>query len=85
MIIFSLVELLECCCVTCWRCCGQDGNSILFRSKKEVEKLVLPVYFNHNNFRSLARQLNSYCFIKVGRDMRPLTVCVPTGPDQGAK
>ena len=44
---------------------SEDGQSIFFTSRKEVELRILPVYFKHCIFRSMCRQLNSYCFQKI--------------------
>ena len=41
------------------------GKYIIIRDRAECEERVLPVWFKHSRFRSLARQLNSYNFLKV--------------------
>ncbi len=43
--------------------CGR----IVVHDRKQIEKEVLPRYFNHSSFASLRRQLNYFAFVRLGR------------------
>jgi hypothetical protein len=45
------------------RICGR----IVVHDRKQIEKEVLPRYFNHSSFASLRRQLNYFAFVRLGR------------------
>ena len=49
----------------------KNGNVILARievhNRAQVEQKILPRYFNHNSFASLRRQLNYFCFTRLGK------------------
>jgi hypothetical protein len=45
-----------------------DGNSFIIKKPTELEEIVLPKYFKHNNIQSFVRQLNMYSFSKTKHD-----------------
>jgi len=49
----------------------KNGKVILARievhNRAHVEQKILPRYFNHNSFASLRRQLNYFCFTRLGK------------------
>jgi hypothetical protein len=49
----------------------KNGKVILARievhNRAQVEQKILPRYFNHNSFASLRRQLNYFCFTRLGK------------------
>ena len=40
---------------------------IVVHDRVQVESTVLPRYFNHSSFASLRRQLNYFCFVRLGK------------------
>ena len=49
---------------------------IVVHDRLKVESSVLPRYFNHSSFASLRRQLNYFCFTRVGKGrQRGATYC----------
>lgn len=45
-----------------------DGNSFIIKKPTDLEEIVLPKYFKHNNIQSFVRQLNMYSFSKTRHD-----------------
>lgn len=49
----------------------KNGKAVLGRievhDRAKVESKILPRYFNHSSFASLRRQLNYFCFIRLGK------------------
>lgn len=57
-----------------------EGETTLGRievhDRLKVESSILPRYFNHSSFASLRRQLNYFCFIRMGKGrQRGATYC----------
>lgn len=51
-------------------------GKIVVHDRLRVESKVLPRYFNHSSFASLRRQLNYFCFTRVGKGrQRGATYC----------
>ena len=49
---------------------------IVVHDRVKVEASILPRYFNHSSFASLRRQLNYFCFIRMGKGrQRGATYC----------
>ena len=46
----------------------EDGSSFLIKKVPELQEIVLPKYFKHNNLQSFVRQLNMYNFTKTCHD-----------------
>lgn len=46
---------------------GDNNNTIVVWRPKEFSAILLPTYFNHTNFSSFVRQLNTYGFRKIVR------------------
>ena len=44
---------------------SNDGKFIEIKNKDKFSNIVMPKFFNHNNFSNFVRQLNMYCFRKV--------------------
>lgn len=45
-----------------------DGTAFLIKKVPELQEIVLPKYFKHNNLQSFVRQLNMYNFAKTCHD-----------------
>ena len=45
-----------------------DGTAFLIKKVSELQEIVLPKYFKHNNLQSFVRQLNMYNFAKTCHD-----------------
>jgi hypothetical protein len=43
-----------------------DGRSFIVKDKEGLQEQLLPIHFKHANFSSFMRQLNTYCFAKIG-------------------
>merc|ERR1740124_1765139 len=54
----------------------QTAGRIVVHDRSRVESEILPRYFNHASFASLRRQLNYFCFSRVGKGkQRGATYC----------
>jgi hypothetical protein len=47
---------------------SEDGTNIVVRNAEKLAQVVLPRYFNHNQYASWVRALNAYDFRKTGSD-----------------
>ena len=47
---------------------SQNGSYIIIANVQLLEKKILPIYFNHQNYSSFVRQLNMYNFHKIRTD-----------------
>ena len=47
---------------------SQNGSYIIIANVHLLEKNILPIYFNHQNYSSFVRQLNMYNFHKIRTD-----------------
>ncbi|GLJ49609.1 hypothetical protein SUGI_1052500 [Cryptomeria japonica] len=46
---------------------GEHNKTFVVWKPKDLSTFLLPHYFNHNNFSSFVRQLNTYGFRKIAR------------------
>jgi len=56
--------------------CHSTPGRIVVHDRSRVESEILPRYFNHASFASLRRQLNYFCFSRIGKGkQRGATYC----------
>lgn len=51
------------------------GDAFLIKKVNELQEIVLPKFFKHNNLQSFVRQLNMYSFSKTCHDPNYREVC----------
>merc|ERR1740139_1753710 len=55
---------------------NKTAGRIVVHDRSRVESEILPRYFNHASFASLRRQLNYFCFSRIGKGkQRGATYC----------
>mmetsp|Transcript_19861 Transcript_19861/g.24511 ORF Transcript_19861/g.24511 Transcript_19861/m.24511 type:complete len:357 (-) Transcript_19861:96-1166(-) len=65
----KLYRILETCdpSIASWT---EDGETFTIKNEKVFASNIIPLYFDHNNFKSFARQLNFYNFRKIASARR---------------